>query len=568
MTHLHATSQCPYVRRRTPARAAVLLAVAAMLTAGAALSVRAVAAAPAPQQPKKAVSLWTCSMHPQVIEDHPGTCPICGMDLVPLKSSTASVTATAPEAADATAAPPLAATPAPPAASAGKRKILFYRNPMDPSVTSPVPMKDSMGMDYVPVYAGAAAPAATPPVAPAAPASRGEGAHRGKVLFYCNPMNPAITSPVPMKDEMGMDYVPVYADEAAAARRQGAVVTIDPAVVQNMNVVTAVVRRRDVTRQIRTVGTLEYDPERVVSVTTKYDGFVEKVFANYLGQTVRRGDPLFEIYAPELVQTEQELLSALEFSRQLEGTPGDAARRAAALVDAARTRLSYWDISPSQIAGIERSGKVLRTLTVTAPASGVVIDRMEGLEGMAVKPGMNVLKVADLSHLWLEAEVFDNQLPWVREGSTAQVSVPYFPGETFTGRVRFVEPQLSDKTRSVRLTFEIPNRGGRLRANMYATVVFEPVAVRSAVVVPSSAVLRTGERNVVIVALGAGRFAPRDVILGVEGDGVVQVLSGIGPGEEVVTSAQFLIDSESNLQAAIQQMIESKMKSAGGGDAR
>ncbi len=439
---------------------------------------------------------------------------------------------------------------------------------MDPSVTSPVPMKDSMGMDYVPVYAGAAAPAATPPVAPAAPAPRGKGAHRGKVLFYRNPMNPAITSPVPMKDEMGMDYVPVYEGEAAAARRQGAVVTIDPAVVQNMNVVTAVVRRRDVTRQIRTVGTLEYDPERVVSVTTKYDGFVEKVFANYLGQTVRRGDPLFEIYAPELVQTEQELLSALEFSRQLEGTPGDAARRAAALVDAARTRLSYWDISPSQIAGIERSGKVLRTLTVTAPASGVVIDRMEGLEGMAVKPGMNVLKVADLSHLWLEAEVFDNQLPWVREGSTARVSVPYFPGETFTGRVRFVEPQLSDKTRSVRLTFEIPNRGGRLRANMYATVVFEPVAVRSAVVVPSSAVLRTGERNVVIVALGAGRFAPRDVILGVEGDGVVQVLSGIGPGEEVVTSAQFLIDSESNLQAAIQQMIESKMKSAGGGDAR
>ena len=509
MTHRTPIRRINVPRLRSSFIVTVLVVVSTLVTAGMVLAGAAVAAPPVEEQKAtKAVTLWTCSMHPQIIEDHPGTCPICGMALVPLKTQAAGSGAETP----------------PPAPTVG-------------------------------------------PAASAAPVA-GKARERGKILFYRNPMNPSITSPVPMKDEMGMDYVPVYEGEAAAATHQGAVVTIDPTVVQNMNVVTEKVRRSDVTRQIRTVGTLEYDPERVVSVTTKYDGFVEKVFANYLGQSVRRGDPLFQIYAPELVQTEQELISAVQYARQLDGTSPDAARRARALVDAARTRLSYWDITPAQIDEIERTGRVLRTLPVSAPASGVVIDRMEGLEGMAVRPGMNVLKIADLSDLWLEAEVFDNQLPWVRQGSTARVTVPYFPGETFSGRVRFVEPRISDSTRSVKLTFQIPNRGGRLRANMYATVVFEPVSAHNVLVVPSSAVLRTGERNVVIAALGGGRFAPRDVTLGPEGDGLVQILAGVSEGESVVTSAQFLIDSESNLQAAIQHMIRATTHASGGGDAR
>ncbi|HEY7699534.1 MAG TPA: efflux RND transporter periplasmic adaptor subunit [Vicinamibacteria bacterium] len=380
-------------------------------------------------------------------------------------------------------------------------------------------------------------------------------ARRGRVLFYRNPMNPSITSPVPMKDEMGMDYLPVYEGEASATAGEGASITIDPSVVQNMNVRMQTVGRRDLTREIRTVGYLEYDQQRMVTVTTKYAGFVEKVYVNYPGEPVRKGEPLFEIYSPELVQTERDLLSAIEFARRLEGAPEEARRRAQALVAAARARFAYWDIRPAQIDALESTGEVFRTLKVSAPSSGVVMKRLDGLEGMAVRPGMELFHVADLSSLWLTVEVFEDQLGWLEVGSVADISLSYFPGETFTGRVRFVEPQVSEKTRTVPLRLEVPNREGRLRSGMYATVRFHPVVARDAMVVPSLAVLRTGERNLVVVAEGAGRFAPRPVTLGSEGDGYTEVLSGLEAGDEVVTSAQFLIDSESNLREAIQKMV-------------
>ena len=389
-----------------------------------------------------------------------------------------------------------------------------------------------------------------------AAASPGASQPGGKrLLFYRNPMNPAITSPVPAKDEMGMDYIPVYEGEAEAAAGQGASVRIDPAVVQNMNVQVQQVRRQDLTREIRTVGYLEYDQQKMVTVTTKYPGFVEKVYVNYPGEPVRQGQALFEIYAPELVQTEQELLSALEFARRLQDAPADARRRAEALVAAARARFAYWDIRPGQVEELERSGQVFRTLSVSAPSGGVVMKRMDGLEGMAVKPGMELFHIADLSSLWLTVEVFEDQLGWLTVGSLADISLSYFPGETFSGRVRFVEPQVSEKTRTVPLRLEVPNPDGRLRSGMYATVRFHPVVAKDAIVVPSLAVLRTGERNLVILALGEGRFAPRRVTLGSEGDGSSEVLSGLEAGDRVVTSAQFLIDSESNLREAIQKMV-------------
>ncbi|HXI03942.1 MAG TPA: efflux RND transporter periplasmic adaptor subunit [Candidatus Saccharimonadales bacterium] len=423
--------------------------------------------------------LWTCSMHPQVISDEPGKCPICGMDLVPVRHGTAAA--------------PAAGEKAP-----GEPKILFYRNPMDPTVTSPVPMKDPMGMDYVPVYA---------------------------------------------------------AEEGAAGSAPGTVV-IDPAIVQNMGVLSEKIARKDLRRSVRTVGYLDYDQEKMVSVTTKYDGFVEKVYVNYIGQPVSKGDPLFDIYSPALVQTEQELLSAIEFSRRMDAAPDDMRSRSEDLVKAARQRLAYWDITPEQVSEIEKTGKVLRALTVTAPTGGLVMKRQEGLEGMAVRPGMDVIHIADLSSLWLKVEVFEDQLAWLRKGSTARVSLTYFPGESFSGQVRFIEPQVSEKTRTVNLTLEVPNADGRLRAGMYATVEFAPVVARDSLAVPATAVLRTGLRNVVIVSLGGGRFAPREVKLGAAGEGWYQVLSGLREGDEVVTSSQFLIDSESNLQEAIQKMVE------------
>ncbi len=434
--------------------------------------------------------LWTCPMHPQVIQPEPGQCPICGMDLVPVKGG-----------------------------------------------ETPAPAHDHDG-----VQRGEATAMTT------------EG--KRQILLYRSPMDPTITSPVPRKDEMGMDYVPVYDDEAAAAAEQGAVVTIDPRVQQNMNVTTQPVVRRDVTRQIRTVGYLDYDQETMVSVTTRFSGFVEKTYVNYLGQPVRTGEPLFDVYSPELVQTEQELLSAARYVEQLADAPETTRQRAAALLDAALTRLKYWEISSEQIDRLLDGGEVLRTITVTAPAGGVVMKRLDGLEGMEVRPGMDVIHIADMSSLWLTVEVFEDQLQWVHVGSPAMVSLSYYPGERFTGRVRYIEPSVSETTRTVQLTLQVPNHGGKLRAGMYATVEFSPVAADNAIAVPSQAVLRTGQRNVVVVALGGGRFAPREVTLGPAGDGWVQVLEGLAEGDEIVTSAQFLIDSESNLREAIHKMVE------------
>ena len=196
-----------------------------------------------------------------------------------------------------------------------------------------------------------------------------------------------------------------------------------------------------------------------------------------------------------------------------------------------------------------------RTITVFAPSDGIVMQRTHGLEGMAIQPGMDVIHIADLSKLLLTAEVFENQLRWVTVGSPATIDITYLPGETIVGRVRFIEPEVREQTRTINLTLEVPNPGGRLKVGMYATVLFEPVAVSDAVAVPSQAVLRSGEREVVVLALGDGRFAPREVRIGVEGDdGFVQVLDGLSAGDVVVTSAQFLIDSESNLRAAISKM--------------
>jgi len=460
--------------------------------------------------------LWTCGMHPEVIQEEPGICPICHMDLVPVKEE------------------------------AGHGDGLFSC-PMHPEILEEGPGSCPIcGMDLVPTES-----------------ETGQAEGDREILFYRNPMDPSISSEVPRKDEMGMDYVPVYAEEAESVAIQGAVVTIDPAIQQNMNVVTQRVQRRDIAHEIRTVGYLNYDQERMVSVTTKYPGFIEKTYVNYIGQPIQKGQPLFEIYSPELVQTKQELLAAVRYVRNLSAAPEDARGRAEALLEAARQRLLYWDVSVEQIRQLEETGEVFRTLQVAAPASGVIMQRMPGLEGMATKPGMELLHIADLSNLWLTVEVFDEQLPWLDTGSSATVTLSYFPGITYRGRVRYIEPEVSEKTRTIQLTLDVPNRDRRLRVGMYATVVFEPVAATDVITVPAESIIRTGERDVVVVALGGGRFAPREVVLGPRGGGFIQVLEGLSDGDKVVTSAQFLIDSESNLREAIQKMIAAKR--AGGG---
>jgi RND family efflux transporter MFP subunit len=431
-----------------------------------------------PTAATSASELWTCPMHPHIFEDVPGTCPICGMDLVPVAAGKQGVAER-------------------PAAAAGEREVIFYRNPM----------------------------------------------------------NPTVTSPVPAKDEMGMDYVPVYADEMESSSGPSTTVTIDPTVVQQMNVQTALVERRDLTEEIRTVGYLEYDQERMVSVTTKYSGWVEKVYVNYVGEPVEKGQPMFEIYSPELVQTEQELLSALDYAAKFDSTSTEAGKRARALIEAARERLAYWDVSAAQVESLERTGEVFRTLQVLAPASGLVMKRLDGLEGMAIRPGMDVYHIAGLGSLWLSVQVFENQVAAIEVGTPAEVEFSYFPGQTFRGKVRYIEPEFSEATRTLQVKIDVPNPGGRLKAGMFGTVRFHPTAARQALVVPTQSVLRTGQRNLVLLDLGGGRFAPREVQLGHEVEGSVEILAGLDEGDRVVTSSQFLIDSESSLQVAVQKML-------------
>ena len=412
--------------------------------------------------------LWTCGMHPEVIQDEPGLCPICHMELTP------------------------------------------------------------MGEE---------------PVASQEPASGGSA----NGLWTC-PMHSMIKEPEPGACPIcAMDLVPVDPGQEAS----GPEVSVAPDVVQRMNVRTTRVERRDLMRTIRTVGHLDYDQEGMVSVTTRYEGFVERVYVHSDGEQVRRGQPLFDVYAPELVQTQEELLAAVRYARRLVDTDAESRRRAEAMVEAARRRLEAWEMPEKQIEAIESSGEVVRTVTVSSPVTGVVMRRLHGLQGMAIRPGVEALHVAHFSTLWLTVEVFEHQLAWIEAGDQAEIRFDYFPGEVFTAAVRTVEPEVSPQTRSVELVLEVPNPDGQLRVGMYATVEFRPVVVRDAVAVPAGAVIRSGERNVVVVALGEGRFVPREVRLGLEADGYVQVLQGIEAGEEIATSAQFLLDSESRLRAAV-----------------
>jgi len=425
--------------------------------------------------------LWTCGMHPNVIQDEPGTCPICQMELVPLRHE--------------------------PTPAGTETLATVWSCPQHSVISEP---------------------------------EAGECPICGRNLVI----------------SAGADAHAEHDGSPAAA--SGPEVTLDQSVVQKMNVRSATVVRRDLKRRISTVGNLDYDEERMVSVTTRYSGFIEKVFVNHVGEPVRRGDPLFEVYSPELVQTQRELISAVSYAKRFDQPSTDVRARAEGLVEAARTRLEYWEIPAQRVAEIEASGEIHRTLTVFAPSDGVVMQRMHGLDGMAIRPGMELLHIVDLRSLWLRAEVYENQLPWLDIGSSAEVTFAYMPGEAFSGRVRYIEPEVSPETRTVTLTLEVPNPSGRLRVGMFATVDFAPVETADALTIPSQAVIRSGTRNIAVVDLGQGRFAPREVVLGAEADGYVEVVEGLSDGDRIVVSAQFLIDSESNLRAAIGSLLASR----------
>lgn len=413
---------------------------------------------------------YTCGMHPFIIQDEPGLCPICGMKLTPLKAGTSGQ-------------------------AAAERKVKLWKSPMDPTYVREEPGKDPMGHDLVPVY---------------------EEAGTGGIV-------------------------------------------VDPVTAQNMGIRSAPVERRNLSRTLRTVGLVTYEESRQYSINSKIDGWIERLHVNETGQMVRKGQPLLEIYSPELVAAQQEYLLALDNGRRLAESPfpeiADSARR---LREAARTRLSYWDISEKQISELERTRQLRKTLTLYSPYGGIVTEK-KTFEGMRVMAGEELLQVSDISRVWVNADIYEYELPWIKLGQAASVEIPFAVGKVLEGKITYIYPYLDNETRTVKARIEFPNPGLELKPDMYANVRIETQAVKDVLAIPGNAVLNSGKGQTVFVARGEGRFEPRAVKTGVgDEDGYVQILSGLNEGETVVTSAQFMLDSESKLREAIQKMLEPK----------
>lgn len=416
---------------------------------------------------------WQCPMHPSIVKDKPGDCPICGMKLVRM-STTA------------------------PSTARGERKILFYRSPMDPNRTSPTPTKDEMGMDYVPVYEGETG-----------------GADKG---------------------------IPGFATVELDARKQ-----------HLLGVKTAPVKRGPLSTSIRTVGRVAFDERLVHHVHTRFEAYVEHITADFTGKFVRKGEELARVYSPEVYATQQEYLLALRSAQTLRRSGvSSVSEGGQQLLDAARQRLLLWQISPEDIKRIEERGEAIRSLPIYAPISGYVTGRT-AYHGMKVMPADSLFDIVDLTSVWILADVYEYELPRLRLGQRADVTLSYWPGRSWHGTVTYIFPSVDEKTRTVKVRVEAPNPLVELKPEMFADVVLQGKA-RDVLLIPDDAVIDSGTRKVAFVSLGAGTLSPREVSLGDHGEGMFEVLSGLTEGETVVLGANFLVDSESRLRAALSAM--------------
>ncbi len=416
--------------------------------------------------------LYTCGMHPDIIQEEPGDCPICGMKLLPVKSSTS--------------------------ASSGEKK-------------------------------------------------------ERKIIYWRAPMNPNEIYDKPGKSRMGMDLVPVYEDEVGGE----GIVTIDPAIQQNMNVRIDEVTEKTIKTEVITNGILRTDERREFIVTTKVGGWVEKMYVNYTGQEVKKGQKLIDIYSPELVAAQQEFLTALDYSKSISySSHTDVLSSGNELIKNARRKLELFDISAEEIENLKKTGKIKTYMTLYAPFDGTVIHK-NIIEGQKIMPGTPLLKIADLKNLWLIADVYEYELSKIKVGSDAEIRFNYLPGKVFHNKVSFIYPTLDAKTRTVKVRIDIKNSNNELKPDMYADVVIKGKTLSGKPVVPEQAIIRSGRKSILILALGNGKFKPVEVKLGEYAEGYYQVLDGISVGNKIATSAQFLIDSESSLRSAVSQFRNS-----------
>ncbi len=372
-------------------------------------------------------------------------------------------------------------------------------------------------------------------------------------LYWKAPMDPSYVRDGPGQSPMGMDLVPEC--PPTSGKPEKGTVQIDPTTIQNMGVRTAVVETRNLGRTIRTVGRVAYDERLVAHVHTKVQGWVEKLFADHVGQQVRRGQPLLKLYSPELVATQEELLLAARYRELTQDSPfEDVSKGGASLFHATRRRMELWDVPERTIERLLESGEIQKTLTLYSPTGGVVT-KLGVRSGMEVRPNESLYTIADLSTVWVLADIYESELPWVELGQKGSVKLSYVPGAEFSGTVTYIAPFLDPKTRTAQVRLELPNLDGRLKPEMFGEMTLHGTP-RPMTAVPNEAVLRSGRRSVVVMALGGGRFKVREVVLGLDsGQGWLEVTEGVSPGDEIVLSGQFLIDSESSLQEAIQKLV-------------
>ena len=420
------------------------------------------------------------------------------------------------------------------------RKVAYWRAPMNPTEIYDKPGKSAMGMDLVPVYEDELAGGG-------APADKGKTERR--IAYWRAPMNPTEIYDKPGKSAMGMDLVPVYEDELVG----GVIISIDPVVQQNMGIRTAEVEKGPLVHTIRTYGHVTYDETLTTQVSPKFNGWIEELYVDFTGKFVAKDEPLFTIYSPELFSAQEEYRVAYRsISRQV----GPQSKE---MLASARRRLEYFDIPGSEIQAIEKTGEIKKNVMIRSPSSGVVINK-NAVEGMNVKAGTMVYTIADLSRVWVEAHIFEYELPWVKERQEAVMTLPYLPGKVFYGKVTYVYPYLQQKTRDVIIRLEFENPGLALKPDMFADVQIKSKQEGEGILIPSEAIIRSGERNIVFVVREKGQFTPREITPGLvlEND-KVQVLGGLASGDIVVTSGQFLLDSESKLKEAVQKMAERKL---------
>jgi len=341
-------------------------------------------------------------------------------------------------------------------------------------------------------------------------------------------------------------------------------IQISPAKQQLIGVKIGAVEMKPLEKVIRTVGRVDYDEKRIVTVSPKIGGWIEDLYIDFTGRFVRQGEPLLTIYSPELVSTQEEYLIALKAKRDLKKSPfPEVAGSGDSLAESAKRRLKLWDITDEQIKTLEESGQSKKTLTLYSPFSGFVLEK-NAYKGMNVMPGMALFKLADLSVVWLIADIYEYELPFVRLGQQAAVQLSYLPGETFTGKAIYIYPSLNPETRTAKVRFEFPNPHGKLKPEMYANVEIK-IRLGQKLAIPEGAVINTGIRQMVVVDKGSGYFEPREIKVGSKVDDYYEVIKGLKAGERVVTSANFLIDSESKLKDAMAGMAMPGMEHAGHG---